>query len=234
LVSGLSRLLRIDPGYLRVLAGILNILTIGLLGVIYLITVILLERKGKVEEHVTASSEVDSFKMFNRPVQVFMGAMLLLLAVIRVTTEYRLFFFNEPFAVGLVLTAIGGIFTFSALNALATRDRGRLWIIVGPMVLLYGIYQLSTALFHVQLPFAARFEVLYLLIGTSFIYYGLVALRDNARTVGVALGILFYFFAILVQGGLISSHFLVLIAQFYDFFYPIIFAGMGLWMVMDR
>ncbi len=93
---------------------------------------------------------------------------------------------------------------------------------------------LIIAIFSVQLPFGARFEVAYWLAGIAILYYALVALKDAARSVAIALVALLFVLAALVQMDIINTRYLLALAEFYDFFFPILFAGSGLWLLLER
>jgi phage shock protein PspC (stress-responsive transcriptional regulator) len=234
LVSGLGRVTGLDPAYIRVAFVLLNVLTFGLVGLIYLLYYVWLRRSGRKEyEHSTTIEEPKFIRPLGAVVRITLGFLFLLLALIRVSTEFRLFFFNEPFFQGIVLILVGCIFTASALRSHQRAGFERLWLLGGAVVLLNGIYELTTAVFQVQLPFAGRFELIYLVGGLSVAYYSLVSLNGQRQRAGFGLAALFFLAALMVQASLAPTHLMLALVQFYDFFFPVIFAGFGLWLVLE-
>jgi hypothetical protein len=157
-----------------------------------------------------------------------------LLALTKFANAYRLFFFNEPYVHGILHGALGIMIFAWAFRRWDQYTGARLWMLLSPALIFWAIYEISTALFYVQLPFVARFQVGYLIAGTVFIYYSLVALRGRPTLYGISIGIFFYLLVILIQFNVIPSSLLLLLVQFFEFFYPVIFAGAGLWVVMEK
>jgi phage shock protein PspC (stress-responsive transcriptional regulator) len=234
LMSGLARVTNIDPLILRVLAMLISMLTFGVGAVAYVVAVILLDRRSK-EIHpahvhdLTARAPKFSHKMLRG-----IGVIFFLLAVTKFANEFRLFFFNEPYVHGVLFGVLGVIVFSWAFRRWDSYSGARLWMLLSPAIIFWAIYQLSTALFYVQLPFVARFQVGYLIAGTVFIYYSLVALKGRPVLYGISIGIFFYVLVLLVQFNVIPSNLMLLLVQFFEFFYPVIFAGAGLWVVMEK
>ncbi len=234
LMSGLSRVTNMDPLILRVMAMLVSMLTFGVGAVLYVVVVILLDRRSK-EIHPAHVHELNaSAPKFSRKLLQGIGVIFFLLAVTKFANAYRLFFFNEPYVHG-VLHGILGVMIFAwAFRRWDHVSAARLWMLLSPAVIFWAIYELTTALFYVQLPFVSRFQVGYLIAGTVFIYYSLVALRGRPILYGISIGIFFYMLVMLIQFNIIPSNLLLLFVQFFEFFYPIIFAGAGLWVVMEK
>lgn len=235
-LAGLGSELGIDAAYLRGITLVLNVLTLGVIGVVYLVTAWVLEKKKRELRSVVVYPENAEGHSRRMPklARAGMGVLFLLLAIINLATEYRWFFFNEPFAEGIVYIILGMMLSLWALRFSERGGRHRSFLLIGPGVFFYGIYEFTMAVFRVQLPFFARFEMAYMITGTAFIYYAIVNLHDHRRTTAVAIGVMMYALSFLIQFGVISSHALVIATQFYDFFYPILFAAAGVWLAMER
>ncbi len=233
-MSGFARVTNMDPLILRVLAMLVSMLTFGVGAVLYVVVVILLDRRSK-EIHPAHVHDLTAMApKFSHKLLRGIGVIFFLLAVTKFANAYRLFFFNEPYVHG-VLHGVLGIMIFAwAFRRWDQVSAARLWMLLAPAVIFWAIYELTTALFYVQLPFVARFQVGYLIAGTVFIYYSLVALRGRPILYGISIGIFFYIMVMLIQFNVIPSNLLLLFVQFFEFFYPIIFAGAGLWVVMEK
>jgi phage shock protein PspC (stress-responsive transcriptional regulator) len=234
LMSGLARVLNVDPFVLRVLAVMLSLLTFGVAAVIYVVAVILLDRRSKEIQPGRLEGSLVQSPRFPQKTMRGIASIFLILAITKLATEYRFFFFNEPYVHGVLYIVLGAIVFFWSLKQWNEYSGARLWMLIGPAVIFWGIYELSTALFHVQLPFAARFQVGYLIAGTAFIYYSIATLRGKPVLFGVAVGVFFYLLAMVVQFNVIPSNVMLLAVQFYEFFYPVIFGAAGLWVVMEK
>ena len=234
LMSGLARVTNMDPLILRVLAMLVSMLTFGVGAVLYVVVVILLDRRSKEIHPAHVHDLAATAPKFSHKLLRGIGAIFFILAVTKFANAYRLFFFNEPYVHG-VLHGILGIMIFAwAFRRWDQVSASRLWMLLSPAIIFWAIYELTTALFYVQLPFVARFQVGYLIAGTVFIYYSLVALRGRPILYGISIGIFFYLMVMLIQFNVIPSSLLLLFVQFFEFFYPIIFAGAGLWVVMEK
>jgi phage shock protein PspC (stress-responsive transcriptional regulator) len=234
LMSGLSRVTNIDPLILRVLAMLVSMLTFGVGAVLYVVVVILLDRRSKEIHPAHVHDLTAKAPKFSHKLLRGIGVIFFILAATKFANAYRLFFFNEPYVHG-VLHGTLGIMIFSwAFKRWDQYTGARLWMLLSPALIFWAIYEISTALFYVQLPFVARFQVGYLIAGTVFIYYSLVALRGRPILYGISIGIFFFVLAMLIQFNVIPSNLLLLLVQFFEFFYPIIFAGAGLWVVMEK
>jgi phage shock protein PspC (stress-responsive transcriptional regulator) len=234
LMSGLSRVTNIDPIILRVLAILVSMLTFGVGAVLYVVTVILLDRRSKEIHPAHVHDLTAKAPKFSHKLLRGIGLIFFILAVTKFANAYRLFFFNEPYVHGLLHGILGVMIFAWAFRRWDQYSGARLWMLLSPALIFWAIYEISTALFYVQLPFVARFQVGYLIAGTVFIYYSLVALRGRPILYGISIGIFFFLLAILIQFNVIPSSLLLLFVQFFEFFYPVIFAGAGLWVVMEK
>ncbi|HET6510759.1 MAG TPA: PspC domain-containing protein, partial [Candidatus Kapabacteria bacterium] len=234
LMSGLSRVTNVDPIILRVLMMLVSMLTFGVGAVAYVVAVILLDKRSK-ELHPPHAHDVHArAPRFSPRLLRSIGVIFLILSVTMFATEFRLFFFNEPYIHGLLHGILGLMIFVWAFRRWDHYSGARLWMLLSPAMIFWAIYELTMALFYVQLPFVARFQVGYLIAGTVFIYYSIVALRGRAILYGISIGIFFYLLVMLVQFNIIPSSLLLLLVQFFEFFYPVIFAGAGLWVVMEK
>src|SRR5205814_1354430 len=161
---------------------------------------------------------------FSATTRWVLASLFFLLAFIRLATEFRLFFFNEPFVSGLLFIVLGLTFSIKSLMIDMKMERGKFWLLVGPIILMFGIYNLSLAVFHVQLPFASRFQLIYAITGLAFLYYSLVVLNKKEGRAGIAIGFILILFALLLEVHVLPVHFLLVVTQFFDFFYPLLFA----------
>jgi phage shock protein PspC (stress-responsive transcriptional regulator) len=238
-VAGIARVLEVQPAVLRVLFVFLNIMTFGVVGIIYLLVIWLLKKQGRVRtpediERTAADTEAPANQSFPTWIRILLGSLFLLLALTRLLTEVRLFFFNEPFFQGIVLCTVGLI---GVAMTLTTRRHGsatNLWLIAGCAIMLFGVYELSTTLFHVQLALTGRFMIAYLGIGLAFLYFGLVAVEGVARRIAIGLATMLFLAALFILLSVAPARFLLALVEFYDFFYPILFAGFGLWLVIEQ
>ena len=84
-----------------------------------------------------------------------------------------------------------------------------------------------------QLSPVERFEVICLIVFLTVAYYSRVVLRGKPRRAGLLLGATSLIAAVIIGAGVAPSHYLTALVQFYDFFYPVIFLGLGLWLTME-
>jgi hypothetical protein len=154
------------------------------------------------------------------------------LALLRLSTEFRLFFFNEPFFQGLAYITIGLLFAMRGLAV--SKTSAGVWLIGGAAVLLLGVESFCAAVFRVQLTLPARFEMTYLIAGLSLVYYAVIELAGHRRRAAMVLALIIACAALTIEAHIIPVRFLTALVQFYDFFYPLIFGGLGLWLVMER
>jgi phage shock protein PspC (stress-responsive transcriptional regulator) len=233
IASGIARVIGIDAAYIRVLLILLNILTFGLVGIIYLIVFWTMRRGSNMQRiHSEPGTNSPARRPLSQGTRFAIGILFIFLAVIRVSTELRLFFFNESFFRGAVLVAAGMIFAVRGLKY--SSDNNRLWLLAGAAIFFLGILDFSTAIFRVQLSLGGRFEVAYLIGGLSLLYFTLVNFRGNPQRIGFALSAAIVLAALLVQFNITPERFLLALVQFYDFFFPVIFAGFGFWLIMER
>jgi phage shock protein PspC (stress-responsive transcriptional regulator) len=242
LMGGLGRATGVEPAILRVIFVLLNVLTFGAAGLFYLLLVWALRK----EKRTVNSTPLEGGAIEKRgdvepregrlptAMRVVVGFLFLVLALIRIATEFRIFFFNEPFFRGFVLLIVGLLFSLQAVRHGARSSIEKLWLLFGATVMLMGIYDLATAMFQVQLSFSDRFESIYVLGGLAFLYFSLVSLGRPRQKYGLAIAAMFFIAAGLVQFNVVPARFLLAMVQFYDFFFPVILAGFGLWLVMER
>jgi phage shock protein PspC (stress-responsive transcriptional regulator) len=238
LLSGVASVIRTQPVVLRVLFVFLNIMTFGIAGLIYLVVVWMLKREGRVQpadelEHAPRREETEP-ALLRAPARAALGSIFVLLALTRLVTELRLFFFNEPFLQGIALIVAGSVAVWSVLTHGGKSSREYLWLLVACAVVLTGVYELSTTLFRVQLSLPERFAVTYSIVALGFLYFALVTLRGNAQRVAFAIVGLLFLAAALVELNVAPSRFLLALVEFYGFFYPVIFAGFGLWLILEK
>ncbi len=238
LVSGVGADLGVDAGLLRPLLILANILTLGGAGAVYLIEVVVLRQKKEVGALIPPET-VDAAEATPRKNFTFsliasriIGVLFILLSLVRLATEYRFFFFNEAFAAGAVLCVIGVVTITCALGAVSYSSTARMLVLASTSILLYGLYELSTVLFYVQLPFVARFELSFAIAALSFIYYGFTALTGKRLQLALLIGTAFLLAALGFQFNLLSSRFVLAIVEFYLYFYPILYGTAGLWLIV--
>src|SRR5205823_6497920 len=122
--------------------------SIGIIGALYFLIVWLMRARLNTErDHandVLTSDEQPS--QFNSA----MAAIFILLAIVRVSTEFRWFFFNEPFVRGLLLCIAGVMLSRRALP---------LAVLAGAILLFVGVHDITVASFHVQPTAADRWIV---------------------------------------------------------------------------
>jgi phage shock protein PspC (stress-responsive transcriptional regulator) len=233
IASGIARVIGIDPAYIRVLFILLNLLTFGLVGIIYLIVFWMMRRSNNIQrDHSDAGTDSLPRRPLPQGTRFAIGILFILLAVIRVSTELRLFFFNESFFRGAVLVAAGMILAVRGLKY--SSDNNRLCLLAGAAIFFLGIFDFSTAIFRVQLSLGGQFEVAYFIGGLTLLYFTIVNFRGNPQRIGFALTTAVILAALLVQFNLTPERFLLALVQFYDFFFPVIFAGFGFWLIMER
>jgi len=231
-VAGVSEMLALDPVFLRVLFVLLNILTMGLAGAAYLI-VWYVDRSDNESIFIAESDAATASHANIRPFFRFGFALLfLLLAFIQGTNAYRMFFFNEQLFVGTIMSFAGLSIVWKGL--VGHKEQARIWIVGGAAFFFFGIYQLASMVGHLQISLAKSFEVAEMIIALSMVYLGGAALRGYTRSIAFVIAGIFAFSSLLIATGFISQGYLLELARFYDFFYPLIFAGLGLWIAFER
>lgn len=233
LLSGIARSMNVDPFVLRAAAVLLSGLTFGAIAVFYLIAVVILDKTEGTQE-TELLRPANSTEPMPKGLRMLTAVLFMLLALVRLSTDFRLFFFNEPYVQGLIFVILGVSLFVWSLKRWSEASASRMWMLLTPALVFWGIYELSRALFFVQLPFVARFQVGYLIAGTAFIYYAIVTLRGRRLLYGITTGVMFYLFVLLIQFNILPSNALLLLVQFYEFFNPVLFAGAGLWVVMEK
>jgi phage shock protein PspC (stress-responsive transcriptional regulator) len=230
--SGISEVLGLEPAYIRILFIVLNILTMGLAGAAYLMMWYLYKRKNEAAiEPVTIDDSYSperSFHIF----RICLTVLFIILAGAHSVTRSRLFFFNEASLQGLMMCLSGIAIVWSGLRTSHIHDK--FWVAGGSLVFFSGVYELVSTIAHLQISTSEGFEVAEILIALSLAYFALVSLQDYARWLGLGLAGVFALSAILITTHFIPPIYLSELLRFYDFFYPLIFAGLGLWIVFDR
>jgi phage shock protein PspC (stress-responsive transcriptional regulator) len=231
-VSGIAEVLEIDPAYLRVLLIILNFLTMGLAGAIYLLVWYL--HRNKEDVAVISDTELPPRQpdQLSPMFRIGIALLFLLLAGIHLSTEFRFFFFNESFLEGMALSFVGIAFVWHSLATL--RSREQLWMVGGSAIFLLGIYQGITNIAHLQISTAKEFEIAEIILALSMVYLGFVVLRGYARSLTFGIAGAFALSSLLIAVGIIPTIYLTELIRFYSFFYPIIFAGFGLWIIFEK
>jgi phage shock protein PspC (stress-responsive transcriptional regulator) len=231
-ISGISQVLELDPAYLRALFIVLNILTMGLAGAAYLLVWYL--HRGK--DTMTAPNDIEQLsirKTERRPAfHIVMALLFILLAGIHFATESRFYFFNEAFVEGSAMALAGIAMVWYGVGAL--RGRVKLWIVGGACIFFLGSYQLASAIGHLQISIAKHFEVAEIILALSMVYLGIVSLRGYARTLGFGVAGVLALSALCIATRFTPPDYLMELVRFYGFFYPIIFAGFGLWIAFEK
>ncbi|MFI5202568.1 MAG: PspC domain-containing protein, partial [Candidatus Kapaibacterium sp.] len=189
--SGLSRVTGLDAAYIRSILILLNFLTLGLAGVGYLL-VWYLER-AKIDRTVEGDAgdsaslttdDSDEASQLHRYMprtsfRVAIAILLILLAAIHLATEFRFFFFNEPFARGIVMGLIGIGMVWYGLDR---RTRTPMWLLAGASIFFAGVYFFASAIGNIQIAAVERFEIVELIGAISLTYVAVIALHAQART----------------------------------------------------
>ncbi len=235
IASGLSRTIGIDAAYLRVLLILLNIFTLGLVGIGYLILWYLERSKNAslsdesdskpAQEPTTGSSKVFFFRV---SVAVLVG----LLGIIYIATEDRWFFFNRSLFQGGIMVLVGLAFVWREIRR--SPSQSIFGLLVGAVIFLSGIYSFASAVGNLQIGSVDRFEILAIIGAIAFAYIALVTLRAEARTLGLLSALVLAVCAAMIGLHVTPPEYIAAIVRFYDFFYPIIYAALGLWISFDR
>ena len=222
IAMGISRATHIDVSIVRVILLLLNFLTIGIIGALYFLVVWILRGRmyGGENNTIDTADVPEEPSMFNSA----MAAIFILLAIVRVATEFRWFFFNEPFVRGLLLCIAGVVLSKRALS---------LAILAGAVLLFLGVHDISVASFHVQPTASSRWIINYIILALAISYYALIALKNNARLVGFAFAAVPVVAALVISTHIVSEPFLLALGRFYDFFSPLIFSALALWVAME-
>jgi hypothetical protein len=114
------------------------------------------------------------------------------------------------------------------------REPNRQWIAAGATIFFLGAYQLVSTIAHLQISSTETIEIAEIIPAFSLTYLAIVSLRGNARKLGLMLAIMLAIAAGLISVRFIPPVYLLELVKFYEFFYPFIFAGLGLWIVFER
>jgi phage shock protein PspC (stress-responsive transcriptional regulator) len=224
IAAAISRVTLLDVAVIRVILLMLNFLTLGVVGAIYFFFVWRSRRwKSSAETGNTQFLPDDT----DRTTTVFagtLGALFILLAVVRLSTEFRLFFFNEPFIRGILLGIVG---------VLCAGRLHPLFIVAGAVLFFCGIQDITIALFHVQPSAASRWVIAYSILILAILYYTAIALRGTQLKAALWFAAVPLLAAVLISTHIIPESFILILSQFYDFFSPLIFTGLALWVAME-
>ncbi len=253
--AGVSRVIGLDAAYIRGILILLNFLTFGAVGAGYLLVWYIERTKiGRTNEEDPADSVPvvangsDVAPQLHRDIprtsfRVAIAILLILLAAIHLATQFRVFFFNEPLAQGIVMGLIGlGMVWYGLLGQSESRNtswamlpgpRGT-WLLAGASIFFAGVYFLASAIGNIQIASVERFEIVEIIGAISLTYVAVVALRAHARTLMLCLALVVALSAAMIIVHVLPLFYLTALVRFYDFFYPIIFAGLGLWIAFER
>lgn len=237
--AGLSRVIGLDAAYLRVILILLNFLTLGIVGAGYLLVWYLEQARLKrsPKEEVAAPEQSPELPIHGRAsmnagLRAAIALLLIVLAFVHVATAFRLFFFNEPFVLGIVMGLIGIALVWQGLKL--PHNRNLLWLLCGASVFFSGVYFFASAIGNIQIAAIERFEIIEIIGAISLAYAGLVSLRNDAQTMMLWLALIVALSAAMILLHFTPPAYLAALIRFYDFFYPIIFAGLGLWIAFER
>ncbi len=238
IAAGLSRMLEVDVAFLRVCFILLNIFTCGIFGIAYLLALLFMNRSARLrEEPKIIRREADAYDrpMTSRTARsraiLVIGWLLLLLSGMSLASELGVVYLTESFIGGLALASIG--FLISLVGVRAQTKYSAVLILSGVDCFLFGIGDLCRRVFHVQLSSVERTEVLCVMGFVSLVYYSVVVLGGIPKVVGILFGAACLGSAFLMIGGVVPAQYLAALNQFYEFFYPMIFFGFGVWILMD-
>ncbi|HEX5316287.1 MAG TPA: hypothetical protein VFX22_06500, partial [Candidatus Kapabacteria bacterium] len=168
----------------------------------------------------------------NAGLRAAIALLLIVLAFVHVATAFRLFFFNEPFVLGIVMGLIGIALVWQGLKL--PHNRNLLWLLCGASVFFSGVYFFASTIGNIQIAAIERFEIIEIIGAISLAYAGLVSLRNDAQTMMLWLALIVALSAAMILLHFTPPAYLAALIRFYDFFYPIIFAGLGLWIAFER
>jgi phage shock protein PspC (stress-responsive transcriptional regulator) len=243
--AGISQVVKIDTAYIRVLLLILNILTFGVVGIVYLLILYIFRRREKADTNIEARSP----HHYNRqkgdeatPVNdktgfifhLSMALLFIVLAAVRVSSEFRLFFFNEPFIQGLLFVLAGIAIAIYGASSSESRNGRSVSILAGSSIFFAGIYSLAVTIGRVGITSGENIEISEIIAATSIAYFGVVALSGAGRRLALLLSVVVGFCAASIGLHLAPISDLEAIGQFYDFFYPVIFGVLALWIAFDK
>ena len=231
IIARISRIVEIDPAYLRAIALLLNFLTLGVAGAAYLISWYLLRTNranSSLEEETTASAPANISKNFRWSIALA----FLLIAVMSICTALRLYFFNIPLFQSLIWIGLG--LSTAWVGIAKVTSQAKLWIAGGAALFLMGIYGVTLSLTQVQLSIPTRMELAEVIAAIAALYFTLVALPKQFLRFGIGMTLVFGLAAFLIGVSIVPPKYLTEIYRFYTFFYPTIFAGIGLWIAFER
>ncbi len=231
-VSGIAPVLELDSAYLRAALIIVNILTLGLAGAAYLLIWYLQRAKPYSTAPHGLFDSSDSSDKRSPAFRFAVASVFLILALIDISTNRHLFFFNQTFVQGLVMTIFGIALVWHGAKAL--RDHSALHLIGGASIFFFGFYELVSSTAHLQVSIPNSFEVSEIIFALSILYYAVISLRGHSRTLAIWIAGMFALSALLIAIHVTPPIYLIELVRFYGFFYPLIFAGLGLWITFER
>ena len=238
LAAGISAVMGIDAAYIRIVLVLLNIFSFGIFGIAYL-AIVMTMRRARRKQDMKSSADIDQPESISSEnaikgqsrFRLTIGMLLLLLGAIRFASDIRLFFFNESFFQGLILGALGFVLAIRGIKA--SSRYSTVLVLAGVCVLLLGVSDFCSAVFHLQFTAVDRFEVTCLIGLLTLAYYSTLFLQGTPRKIGLALAASCLVTASLMALAVIPPHYLVALIQFYEFFYPVIVVGFGIWLAVD-
>ncbi len=231
IVSGAAPVLGIDPAYLRAAIILLNFLTLGLAGAAYLAVWYFVRRKS-LEPTPTPDAEPIMTHSDHLTFRLWAAISLFLLGEISISSHYRLYFFNISLIHSLVLIGSGFLIVWIFLRKQETGNE--IWTLSGAVVFLSGIYLLAINVAHIQFTIPAYLEIAEIILALSFGYLAITSLVNYARTLGFIFALAFLVSAVLISINIVPPRYLSELVRFYTFFYPVIFAGIGLWVAFEK
>ncbi len=98
---------------------------------------------------------------------------------------------------------------------------------------LSGIYFFASAIGHIQLDSIDRFEIAEIIAAISLAYLAFASLSSHARMLALLCALTIAAGAAMIAFHITPPEYLAAIIRFYEFFYPIIFAALGLWITFE-
>lgn len=233
IASGMSRVLQIDAAYIRVIWIALNILSVGLMGLLYLF--LWFRRRSLLllpEFEHPRDEDNDPGVNVSVVIRIAIALLLLLLGATHIATQTRLFFFNQEFISGLLFVAIGILLVWRGMLKDSAASNLNV-LLFGASLFLVGIYFIASAVGHFQVNTIDRFEIAEIIAALILGYVAFVVLFSEARSIALYCALALAIAAAMIAFKIARPEYLAAIIRFYDFFYPIIFAALGLWITFD-
>jgi phage shock protein PspC (stress-responsive transcriptional regulator) len=247
--AGVASVLRIDSAYIRVLFLLLNIVTFGIAGVVYLIILFFFRHKARGETQnrsrltpnsVSLQESRDTSPRQEKNQTVFhfaMAFLFLALAAVRISNEFRLFFFNEPFIQGSAISFAGIAIALRGLSSAGVgNERGgsSISILAGSSVFFAGVSLLAIAIGRVAVTLDTNIEIAEIVAALSLSYFGIVFLNGGGRRMAFLFAVILGLCSACTAMHLPPIRDLAAVGQFFDFFYPVIFGVLALWIAFEK